>query len=380
MTKYCPDVFKSVYLEKIDQDRVGVGFCCQNLISVTDNQSIKKTLDAKRLSFISNDQDKQCSNCWSIESRNGQSRRHASIRWFESNNIDTSEVVDIINLDWNSENICNLACITCGPKFSSRWSTDISKYSWSDQYHYNSQTVHNQSYRNLDFSKMRRIYFNGGEPLLNNDHLDILDFLKVNGHIDQVEVAYNTNCTRLPMTRCLDLWRQAKLVRLFLSIDAIEDGFEFVRWPAKWHQVLTFIEFIKSLDFNVQIDITCTLGIHNIFSLPKLLEWHACSFSHNHQGDPVSLNLQPCGSISHGGKVLSINTVGYEMSQMVHEFIKNQINRDIKNLFNFRDHPGRSDHVWLNYLEEISRVRNLPWQTHLPDLYSAFKSLDSSGK
>ena len=378
MIKYCPDVFKSIYLEKIDNKKTGVGFCCQNQISIVDNSLIHQTLNEKREKFLSNFQDSQCKICWDIENQGGLSRRNASLQWFQNNKIKLNKEISIVSLDWNSENICNLACITCGPRFSSRWTSEIQKYSWNQQDQLNSQTIHNQSYENLDFTTLQKVYFNGGEPLLSSDHITIMKLLQDNGQLDQCEISYNTNCTTLPTSECLRLWKQARLVRLMLSIDAVDAAFEFIRWPAKWQQVIEFVDFIKSLDINVQIDITCTIGIHNIFSLPKLIQWHENSCSHNHQGDKVSLNFQSCAPLSYGGKVLNINNVSEKMSQSVERFIRNNISRnEIISLFDFKPHNDRSDVLWENYLGEISKVRNVSWQQSLPDLYNKFNNLIS---
>jgi hypothetical protein len=220
----------------------------------------------------------------------------------------------------------------------------------------------------LDFKHLQRIYFNGGEPLLATDHIQILTELDTTGQLPRVEVAYNTNCTIIPSQQVLELWKKARLVRLNLSIDAGYSAFEFIRWPAKWQQVLEFVEVIRSQPFNIIIDITCTVGIHNILELDDLLAWHKQHLAVNHQGDPVTFNIQPVGNISTGGNVLQLKNAGLAMTNLI-----------LPQLSRVREHPAwswisqqllssHSDTAWVNYLDQISEKRGCNWTTALPRL------------
>jgi hypothetical protein len=361
--KYCPDVWKSLYVEKKSADSVSVGFCCQSTTTTVDNYAdLDQVQHTRRQNF-----EKYCNNCWKIENAGNQSRRHATINWFSNNRANQDQTPSLVTLDWNSENICNLACITCGPKFSSRWEQELAHYKFNDNNHYiNCQQ--NTFWQTLNFQQLRRIYFNGGEPLLAKDHLQILTQLDVIGQLNQVEVAYNTNCTVIPTQQILDLWKKAKLVRLNLSIDAGYSAFEFIRWPAKWQQVLTFIDFVRSQPFNIIIDITCTVGIHNILELDDLLIWYKQNLLVNHQGDPVTFNIQPAGNISTGGNVLQLKNAGPRLTELILPQLNTVREYPAWNWISQQLLSSNADSTWITYLDQISEKRGCNWAMSLPKL------------
>jgi hypothetical protein len=361
--KHCPDVWKSLYVEKKSVDSVSVGFCCQSTTTTVNNYAdLDQVQHLRRQNF-----EKYCNSCWKIENIGGQSRRHATINWFTNNQLNQDQTPSLVTLDWNSENICNLACITCGPKFSSRWAQELTHYKFKDTGRY-ANCQQNNFWQMLNFEHLQRIYFNGGEPLLAKDHVQILTHLNDTNQLPQVEVAYNTNCTIIPDQQVLDLWQKARLVRLCLSIDAAYSAFEFIRWPAKWQQILELVDFIRLQPFNIIIDITCTLGIHNILELDELLTWHKQYLPVNNQGDPVSFNIQPVGSISTGGNLLQLKNAGPELTNLI-----------LPQLTVVREHSAwkwisqqlLSSHTnteWINYLGQISEKRGCDWATALPKL------------
>jgi hypothetical protein len=370
--KYCPDIWKNIFVRKIDHERVDVGFCCQNnTVSVSQN-NWHKIIAEKRQNFVNNDWPQQCHNCWQMEVAGAQSKRHAEISWYACRGIVQDNNPVLKALEWNSENLCNLACITCGPVYSSRWSSEIKKYPWQDINRYQ-PADQNRFFEKLDLSSVERVYFNGGEPLMCQDHVQIIQHLCKIGVLDRCEIAYNTNGTTIPDSTVLDLWRQARLVRVFISIDAIENSFEFIRWPAKWQQIINFLSFLKSQPFNIIIDLTCTLGIHNIFSLHTLRTWQVQHCSHNHQGDPVNLNLQLCGPISHGGKVLALDRIGARLSNRVISYLDNlHIGVDLTPFRSTCERAAGNDLDWVSYLDQVSAARKMDWKKHLPELAAEY--------
>lgn len=355
---YCPDIWKGLYVRKTSSQSVELGFCCQSGTAKLEPGTSFKQARAQ----IQQSQETFCSSCRSAESQGFRSRREAIIDWYSGAEVKQDHNDDLICLDWNTENICNLACISCGPVFSSRWSQEIKNYSFfkSETNSY-SNNRENKFYEQLDLSRLKKVYFNGGEPLLNRDHIEILK--RVN--LADCEVSYNTNCTVIPSAEVLELWSQARLLRLYLSIDATESAFEFIRWPAQWNQVLELVDFLKSLPFNVIIDITYTVGIHNILELDATLEWQKKYLATNSQGDPVSFNIQSISPFSHGGRVLNLKNLDPKLSQEI-----------IKRIDTAKTHyqwpallqtleKSQNSTLWINYLREVSQIRGLDWEKSL---------------
>jgi molybdenum cofactor biosynthesis enzyme MoaA len=374
-SKYCPDVWKSLYVEKASPTEVNVGFCCQSTTtSLTDHNNLDKVQFQARANY-----EARCNNCWKIENVGGQSRRHSSIEWFANNQLTQDQVPELRSLDWNSENICNLACITCGPKFSSRWSQEISHYKFTDTArHVNCQD--NDFWQTLDFKNINRIYFNGGEPMLVDDHYKILTQIDTIDRLSQVEVAYNTNGTVFPTEQILNLWSRARLVRISLSIDAVSSAFEFIRWPAKWQQMLEFIDFLKSQQFNIIIDITCTVGLHNVLELESLLSWQTQNLLTNHQGDPVTMCFQPVGGFSTGGQRLSLTNAGPKLAQRIIEQTQSLQHHSAWNWISQQLQSGAENIEWIDYLDQLSNKRRLDWTQALPRLAELVSRSTTAGK
>ena len=377
--KYCPDVWKSLYVEKTTNESIAFGFCCQNSTStVNDYQDLNQLREYKQQNFNNQANPSQCNKCWQIEDSGQHSRRHSIIEWFTSNQIPVDTTTELISLDWNSENVCNLACVTCGPKFSSRWSQEITKYSFKNQRPY-SNSRNNNFWKTLDYSKLKRIYFNGGEPLLVDDHVKILTHLDSVGQLSNVEVQYNTNCTVIPSDDILKLWSKSKMVRLYLSIDAIDKEFEFIRYPASWTQVLQFVEFLNQLTVNIIIDITCTVGIHNILELDNLIEWHQKHLRTNSQGDATSLNFQLVGPFSHGGALLDLAELSTDLASDISDQLTHIKTHSFWSVIRNKLVAANGQNKWQLYFEELSSQRNLSWQLSLPKLFQSFSNCRTSG-
>jgi hypothetical protein len=86
----------------------------------------------------------------------------------------------------------------------------------------------------VDFSKIRKLILQGGEPMKSEHYTKVL--YKV-PDISQVELQYNTNCSIMPSDELLSFWRKAKKVKVNLSIDGIDEHFDYLRWPLRWDQV-----------------------------------------------------------------------------------------------------------------------------------------------
>jgi molybdenum cofactor biosynthesis enzyme MoaA len=84
-------------------------------------------------------------------------------------------------------------------------------------------------------------------------------------------------------------WQNAlkrfKLVRIMLSIDAIEDEYEYIRYPAKWQQVEHNVKQMM-LNKNFKIIVYAVVQNLNIGVLEKLIDW--C------QSQNLYLQMQRC--------------------------------------------------------------------------------------
>lgn len=261
----CYDAFKNVYIEQGTE--VKVSACCVMFPTqpVTEqNLLFNPNLNEVRQSFLANEKPNQCNNCWRREDAGQPSRRSDGTQWYVDNGYDNT-TVELISVDYWVGNLCNLKCVMCGPESSTAWQTEEDPKRVINQYH------RNQVWKSLDLSKLRLVHFTGGEPLLSEDHVE---FLQAIPDKKQVTVNYNTNGTVMPSAELIALWSEFHLVQIDFSIDDIGERFEYIRFPAKWNEVVDTMDRIRAaVSHNTMFAINTTLTVLNEDTYPELVAW-----------------------------------------------------------------------------------------------------------
>jgi MoaA/NifB/PqqE/SkfB family radical SAM enzyme len=178
--------------------------------------------------------------------------------------------------DIRFSNLCNLSCRSCGHIFSSSWYQDQAKLAggdWKDRnqvLNYAGRTetdMWEQLVPHLDY--VEQIYFAGGEPLMMEEHYNILDELERRGRFD-VRLIYNTNFThtRLKDRTVFDYWKRFKNVAVGASLDAMGPRAEYIRKGTNWDQVERNRRLMQETCPNVDFYISPTLSVMNAWHLP----------------------------------------------------------------------------------------------------------------
>ena len=178
--------------------------------------------------------------------------------------------------DIRFSNLCNLKCRSCGHIFSSQWYQDQAKLAgpeWKER-----NTVLNYAGRtetdmweqlkpHLDY--VEQIYFAGGEPLLMEEHYNILNELVRRGRTD-VRLVYNTNFTHTDLkgNSVFDYWKQFDSVAVGASLDASGARGEYIRKGTNWAQVEQNRRDMLRVCPEVDFYISPTLSILNALHLP----------------------------------------------------------------------------------------------------------------
>ena len=186
--------------------------------------------------------------------------------------------------DIRFSNLCNLKCRSCGHIFSSQWYQDQAKLAggdWKDR-----NTVLNYAGRteldmwqqlepHLDY--VEQIYFAGGEPLLMEEHYNILEELVRRGRFD-VRLNYNTNFTHTDLKgrSVFEYWKQFKSVAVGASLDGMGHPAEYIRKGTRWYDVVQNRHQMIATCPMVDFYISPTLSILNAWHLPDFhREWTA---------------------------------------------------------------------------------------------------------
>jgi sulfatase maturation enzyme AslB (radical SAM superfamily) len=179
--------------------------------------------------------------------------------------------------DIRFSNLCNLKCRSCGHIFSSQWYQDQAKLAGGDWKERN--TVLNYAGRtetdmwsqlepHLDY--VEQIYFAGGEPLLMEEHYNILEELLTRGRTD-VRLIYNTNFTHTDLKgrSVFEYWKQFDSVAVGASLDDMGARGEYIRKGTDWAVVEQNRRDMQQICPEVDFYISPTLSIMNARHLPE---------------------------------------------------------------------------------------------------------------
>ena len=178
--------------------------------------------------------------------------------------------------DIRFSNLCNLRCRSCGHIFSSNWYQDQAKLA-GEEWRAQNQPLNyagrwetdmwEQLVEHIDY--VEQIYFAGGEPLLMEEHYNILEELLRRGRTD-VRLIYNTNFTHTDLKgrSVFEYWSKFDSVAVGASLDAMGAHAEYIRKGTDWAQIeknrLAMIDLCPQVDFYI----SPTLSIFNAWHLP----------------------------------------------------------------------------------------------------------------
>jgi len=249
-------------------------------------------LNQLRNDFIQGQRPEACHRCWAEEDSGKESLRQRQYQYFPNDYNDFIKSGKWLNgpktAVFKVSNVCNLACRSCGG-----WDT---KTFTKEGHHYKDTyntkidgQPHNRFIpllppKHMDFSQyynianeLEKIDFYGGEPFLNITQLDLLEYLVQQGLSKNITLYYSTNCTNHPTERLKRAWNHFKRVEIALSIDGLEERFEYLRWPANWNTMLEVLSHIKSLKDQLSCEMfimgSLTVSVMNAWHVDELTRW-----------------------------------------------------------------------------------------------------------
>lgn len=220
-----------------------------------------------------------CERCKIEEKNNILSKRQLDYqRWQEHYNKYNFNQSSFITASIAFGNTCNLKCITCGPSSSSRWQKEYQDIVGID--------IQSFKFYKKDFVEtflentpnIVHIDIPGGEPFLSGipeQKLLLQKYIEV-GKASQISLHYTTNATVYPDDSWWELWKHFKEIDLQISIDGINDRFEYIRYPGNWAELVTHVQQYtskeKELD-NFRISVSHTVSAYNIFYIDEFFDW-----------------------------------------------------------------------------------------------------------
>lgn len=256
-----------------------VGDCSANSLEEIWNSDEFKKIRAE----MSADQPvKTCENCYKKEKigrdsmRLSVNRRFADkIQKLKQTRIDGYLEDFTLNYwDIRYNNLCNLACRSCGPNASSSWhqvNVALGKIknlpkpiliAGSNKFN-----IFDQMMQHIDH--VETIYFAGGEPLIIEEFYEILEVLLSKGR-SNVHLLYNTNLTKtsLKKKKIFDLWKKFPNVSIGASIDGLGTRGEYLRQGLAWKEIVKNRKEMLRECPHIDFYISATVSILNVLHLP----------------------------------------------------------------------------------------------------------------
>jgi len=366
MENYCPDLFTGLFVKKGDELTTQVSHCCVSELSLPrwEISLNDPHLEKSRNYFLKTGElPDGCSHCKNVEKIGLMSLRTSRLVQMTEYPIN----VVLEKLDYNCDNICNLKCILCNSDYSSSWIEDDIKLEKLGIVRFGpkrySNTKHNNSINNLDLSNLKQIYFNGGEPLMSKDHINVLNCIIKSKNPLDVNVRYSSN-GNFPFTQeILDLWSRFKSIDFQISLDAIGDCYEYTRFPANWSTVEeNLLSYQHSNLTNLKLSISATLGLYNILYFNDLYKWgltnnyevNATGFTHGH----LSMKNFP----------ISYKQILLDYEKTIPERHIGVPNKDqIRSVIDSID--ANQDFEWIKFLNNLDLIRGTSWKKSLNKLY-----------
>jgi pyruvate-formate lyase-activating enzyme len=178
-------------------------------------------------------------------------------------------------IDVRFSNLCNFKCRTCGGYCSSQFAAEQKQLGIEGEVLLKADGRNGQLLQEVlsQIDNAEMIYFAGGEPLISDEHYEILEELIRRGRKD-IRLRYNTNCSNLHYKQhdLAKLWGFFDHVEVSCSIDHYGDRAEYIRKGTNWAEVENNIKVIRDMP-NVELQYNTVLSVFNYPSIHEFYDY-----------------------------------------------------------------------------------------------------------
>tara|TARA_A100001391_G_scaffold106317_1_gene71215 strand:+ start:43769 stop:44917 length:1149 start_codon:yes stop_codon:yes gene_type:complete len=275
--------------------------------------------------------------------------------------FDSKNNFDLKHVDLRWSNACNQACVYCHPDYSSKWATELNKKIPHDQEQI--QQVKEYVFKNV--KNLKNVYLAGGEPMLMKPNQEFLELLyKENPNVN---LRINTNLSKTN-TRIFEQLCKFENVHWTVSIETIEEEYEYVRYHGDWTAFLENLKVIKKLPHKISFNMLYfILNYRSLFGCVNYLQ--NLGFHNN------SFVIGPLFTPPH----LNILNLPKQILNQLRELLKEKINEkpgfllenSYQNLLQYLTETKfyANIDVTKRELEKMDRRRNLDSKKVFPKLY-----------
>ena len=317
-----------------------------SILSGEENLKIKQQM-------LEDKKPKNCTGCY-LQEQDRKNLSSISSRLYYTKEIgsvvdntlyDQIENFSLHHVDLRWTNHCNQACVYCSPEYSSKWAKELGQEITSPIE--SRKKVKEFVFKNI--KKLKNVYLAGGEPLLINENRGFLQLLLAENPLVNIRVNTNLSSTK---TGVFDLLCKFKNVHWTVSVETIEEEYEYVRYHGSWQDFLQNLKQIQKLDHKITFNMLYfILNYKSIFSTVnffKEIGFHENSFIIGPLYTPEYLNI--------------LNLPENILSELKNKFI-NEI--------------ATSNHYLKNSYENILKyISSTPWNKDISNFQEQIKILD----
>lgn len=283
--------------------------------------SVRKTMLAGKIPA-------SCKGCFDEESQGIVSKRiWETGTWYKDEGVDIPELIrqtkedgtvpeKLKYLDLRLGHTCNIKCVMCSPHDSSKWVGDWQKLypkletpevkiqmRWDkkefNNFWYEKGLFWNEIYEQIP--NLKQVYFAGGEPLMIKEHKLFIEEIIRQGYQDKILLRYNSNGI-LVDEELIGLWSKFKKVKFAVSVDAIHERDNYIRYPTNFNDVEKTLHMLDNTPDNIHVSMATAVQIFNIKHLPEFMKWKI--------GQKFKkMNIGLVGGVQMGGGLVNMHLV-----------------------------------------------------------------------
>lgn len=248
----------------------------ENVVELYNNERYVKL----RQQMIDGIEPIECKPCYDSERLGLYSKRQReNVDWEQYSHLMNNSKTEfkIRHLDVRFDNVCNFKCRYCSPWLSHSWYNDYIKLNIPV---YTEQAINVNSDQLFEVIKnncvddLECVFFCGGEPLLMDGHLKLLQLLDSKKKYD-TKLLYISNLSKLSYRgiNYIDIWKKFSDVNLHFSVDCIGDKFEYIRSGSNYKTIENNMKFVFENKDLLKPKISITVSVFNCLEVLKTVEY-----------------------------------------------------------------------------------------------------------
>ena len=358
---------------KIDKNKIHYNHCClrSDLFEYDsgDMWNSEQLIPLREL----NKENKWDPGCWACrgnELSSQTSLRTGTLEMFgQSSNLSGPKRLDLM-----FDISCNLACRTCGPWASTYWQKHLKENAIEFLAPSPETRVDEmiEILRTLDLSNLELVVFCGGETLMGQGYWRVAEVIAelAPQAKEKITLSFQTNGTQPINQKNYETLKKFHLVKLNFSLDGINERFEYLRWPAKWQQVVGNMFTIRdTAPVNTMFLVEETMSIFNLYYQNELESWLKQNFPTNRLGDITNHTRHLTTEYK--------TRINYGIKELTREYVES-LPDDLRGLVpnNWQENPEAIRRMIAD-IEKFDKFRNQDWTKTFPEVaafYHRFKN------